>query len=204
MATPTQSRLRYRLATKDDVASITAIANWYAQHTVINFSVKPEPLEQWMKMWEDEHERLPWYVVGRPDDVHTQAVADTADVAGFAKASPFRARCAYQWTVEVSVYLDPSMKGHGAGMALYDLVLRDVQALGYHMAVAGITLPNAASVRLHESFGFVPCGVMKRIGWKFGAWHDVGFWQKSLNAGPSDGSAPPPVRRMADLKRCPD
>lgn len=99
---------------------------------------------------------------------------------GYAYASPHRAREAYRLTVETSVYVAPEAQGQGVGRALYEALLGDLRDRGFAVALAGITLPNEASVALHEATGFAPVGVFRGIGWKFGAWHDVGWWQRRL------------------------
>ena len=100
--------------------------------------------------------RLPWLVATRGDDV-----------VGYAYASRHRARRAYRWSVEVSVYLREREQGRGTGRALYAELLGEVRSLGYAMALADITLPNASSVRLHEAMGFQPIGVFSSVGYKF-------------------------------------
>src|SRR4051812_47636168 len=116
-----------------------------------------------------EQPRLPWLVASR----------DGA-VVGYAYASRHRARRAYRWSVEVSVYLRESEQGRGTGRALYDELLDVLRGLGYVRALAGITLPNEQSVGLHEAMGFEPIGIFRGVGFKHGQWHDVGWWQLSL------------------------
>jgi L-amino acid N-acyltransferase YncA len=112
-------------------------------------------------------------------------------VAGFAYGAPHRERAAYRWAADVSVYVDPAHQRRGIGRALYEALLERLRQQRFHVACAGITLPNAASVGLHESLGFELVGVYRAIGWKAGAWRDVGWWQLRLL--PShDGSVPPP------------
>jgi len=102
------------------------------------------------------------------------------EVAGFAYSCPHRARAAYRWSADVSVYVGADCRRAGVGRALYTELLGRLRAQGFHVACAGITLPNEASVGLHESFGFEPVGVYREIGWKAGAWRDVGWWQLRL------------------------
>jgi phosphinothricin acetyltransferase len=112
---------------------------------------------------------------------HQFLVAEAAgEVAGYAYACRWRERSAYDWAVEVSVYVDAAHHGNGVGRALYAELLERLRAQGFRIAVAGITLPNPASVALHESMGFAPIGALRQIGWKQGAWHDVGYWQLLL------------------------
>jgi len=114
-------------------------------------------------------------------------------VAGFAYGAEHRTRAGYRWAVDVSVYVDPGAHRRGVGRALYGALLPMVREQGFHMACAGITLPNPASVALHESFGFEPVGVYRAIGWKAGAWRDVGWWQLQLiePSPPGAGRQPP-------------
>lgn len=109
-------------------------------------------------------------------------------VVGFAYACAFNPRPVYRWSVSVSVYVAADQRGRGAGRALYGELFERLRRRGFRMACAGITLPNDASVALHESFGFRPIGVLGEIGWKQGAWHDVGWWQ--LELAPAGEGAP--------------
>lgn len=112
-------------------------------------------------------------------------------VAGFAYGSPHRERAAYRWAAEVSVYVDPAHHRQGIGRALYEALFARLRARRLAVVCAGVTLPNDASVALHESLGFEPVGVYRAIGWKAGAWHDVGWWQLRMLA-PDDAAGPPP------------
>jgi phosphinothricin acetyltransferase len=112
-------------------------------------------------------------------------------VVGFAYASPHRARAAYRWAADVAVYLASEVRGRGLGRALYEALLPSLRAQRLQVACAGITLPNEASVRLHESLGFEPVGVYRGIGWKAGAWRDVGWWQLRLQPAGEDPPAEP-------------
>jgi L-amino acid N-acyltransferase YncA len=113
-------------------------------------------------------------------------------VVGYAYAYPFQERPAYRWTVGVSVYVAPGEQGRGLGRALYAALFDRLRERGFRMAHAGITLPNEASVALHESFGFKQIGVNREVGWKHGAWRDVGWWQMELRPA---GEGPPPEPR---------
>ncbi|HEV7772669.1 MAG TPA: arsinothricin resistance N-acetyltransferase ArsN1 family B [Conexibacter sp.] len=112
-------------------------------------------------------------------------------VVGFAYGSPHRERAAYRWACEVSVYIDAAHRGRGIGRALYEALFALLRAQRIHVACAGITLPNDASVGLHETLGFELVGNYRRIGWKAGAWHDVGWWQLQLLPQLDDGTPPP-------------
>lgn len=119
-------------------------------------------------------------------------VADVGEVVGFAYATPHRSRPAYRWAVEVSVYVGEGHRGEGHGRRLYDSLFAELRERNYRIACAGITLPNEASVRLHEALGFLPVGVYRRIGWKLGAWRDVGWWQLELSP-PAEGTPSEPL-----------
>jgi phosphinothricin acetyltransferase len=94
-------------------------------------------------------------------------------VLGFAYASPHRARAAYRWSVDSSVYVRSGTRHRGIAKALYGALFELLRRQGYVNVYAGITLPNPASVRLHESTGFSLVGTYARVGFKFGRWHDV-------------------------------
>lgn len=113
-------------------------------------------------------------------------------VAGYAYAGPHRARAAYRWAADVSVYVDAGFHRGGVGRELYTELLERLRGQGIRVACAGITLPNAGSVGLHESFGFEQVGVWRAIGWKLGAWRDVGWWQLQL-APQDEAGAPAPA-----------
>jgi L-amino acid N-acyltransferase YncA len=102
------------------------------------------------------------------------------EVAGYAYACPHRERAAYRWAADVSVYVDPAHRRTGIARALYVALFERLREQDIRVATAGITLPNDASVALHESLGFEPVGVFRGIGWKHGAWRDVGWWQLEL------------------------
>jgi L-amino acid N-acyltransferase YncA len=113
-------------------------------------------------------------------------------VAGYAYATAFNERPAYRWSTSVSVYVAEEARGAGIGRALYEALFDRLRERGFRMACAGITLPNEASWGLHKSLGFEPVGVNREIGWKQGAWHDVGWYQLELAPAPE---GPPPEPR---------
>ena len=114
------------------------------------------------------------------------------EVLGYAYACRWADRAAYDWSVETSVYVDAAHHGKGIGRALYTELLERLVAQGFRIAVAGITLPNPASISLHESMGFESIGSLRAIGWKEGGWRDVGYWQRAL-APLGDGAPEPPL-----------
>jgi L-amino acid N-acyltransferase YncA len=118
---------------------------------------------------------------------HAWLVAEREEeVVGYAYATAFNERPAYRWSTSVSVYVGDGARGEGLGRALYEALFDRLRERGYRMACAGITLPNEASCGLHESLGFKLVGVNREIGWKQGAWRDVGWYQLEL-APPPDG-----------------
>jgi L-amino acid N-acyltransferase YncA len=117
---------------------------------------------------------------------------DDGRVAGYAYGGPFMSRPAYRWSVSVSVYTEPGRRRPGAGRALYGALFDRLAARGYRMALAGIALPNDASVGLHRALGFEPVGTYRRVGWKHGRWHDVAWSQRPLGGtGDDDEPAAP-------------
>lgn len=178
--------MRIRLAAEPDVPVINAIGNHYIVHTHVHFALAPVRDEEMLADWRATRDAYPWYV------------ADDRGVIGFARASRWKGRCAYDWAAEVSVYLRPDATGRGVGRALYERLFATLRAQGYRTAIAGVALPNEASVRLHEAMGMTRVGVFDRVGWKFGRWIDVAYWL--LNWPPNDPGrdAPAPVRPVAE------
>ncbi|MFO0600375.1 MAG: arsinothricin resistance N-acetyltransferase ArsN1 family B [Myxococcaceae bacterium] len=159
-----------RDATVADAAAIQAIYAPYVRETFISFELEPpEPSEIARRIDEVQRQSLPWLVA-----------VEGEQVAGYAYASRHRERAAYATSVDVAVYLAPTSRGRGLGKALYAALFERLEALGKHMAFAGIALPNEASVRLHAALGFTPVGVYREVGFKFGRYHDVGWWQRRV------------------------
>ncbi|HEX5990331.1 MAG TPA: GNAT family N-acetyltransferase [Solirubrobacterales bacterium] len=124
---------------------------------------------------------------------HAWLVAERGgEVVGYAYATGFNERPAYRWSASVSVYIAESARGRGVGRALYEALFQRLRERGFRMACAGITLPNEASVGLHEALGFERTGVNREIGFKEGAWRDVGWFQ--LELAPAPGGPPPEPR----------
>lgn len=123
---------------------------------------------------------------------HAWVVAERdGGVVGFARAMPFKESAGYRWSVTVSIYVAEDERGRGVGKALYEALFDRLRERGFRMACAGIALPNEASVGLHEDLGFELVGVNREIGWKQGAWRDVGWYQRELTQAP-DGPPPEP------------
>jgi len=181
-----------RPATVADAAAIAAVYRPYVVDTVISFETEPPDGDEMARRMAAEPP-LPWLVAERD-----------GRVTGYAYASAHRARAAYRWGADVSVYLDATEHGRGTGGALYGRLLPLLRDLGYVAAYAGIALPNPASVGLHESLGFSLVGVYRRVGYKHGGWHDVGWWQLPLvDPPPSNPPEPRPWRPGATPGRTP-
>jgi phosphinothricin acetyltransferase len=110
---------------------------------------------------------------------------DAGELLGFASYGPFRARPAYKYSVEHSVYVDTRFRGQGVGRVLLEAIIEAAQRQGYHVLVGGIDAANAVSIKLHESLGFTHCGTVKESGFKFGRWLDLALYQRILST-PTD------------------
>jgi L-amino acid N-acyltransferase YncA len=131
--------------------------------------------------------------IERLTETHAWLVAeDDGEIIGYAYGCPHRERAAYQWATEVSVYVAARHQRRGAGRALYEELFGLLAERGFRLALGGIALPNDASVALHEACGFKPVGVYRGIGFKHGAWWDVGWWQLELATNAGDGRAAEP------------
>jgi L-amino acid N-acyltransferase YncA len=119
--------------------------------------------------------------IARTSATHPWLVAESGgEVVGYAYACEHRTRPAYRWAADVSVYVAADRRGEGNGRRLYQELFDRLRSQGFRTACAGITLPNPASVALHEGLGFARVGIFRAIGWKEGAWRDVGWWQLEL------------------------
>ena len=159
-----------REAGEADLGAIAAIHAHYVAETAATFDEEPLPVEGWLEKWRTaQNADQPWWVS-----------EEAGEVVGFAYCGSFRPKAAYRPTVETTIYLDSGAVGRGLGRSLYSDLLAEAARRGFHLAVAGITLPNAASVRLHEGLGFSAVGVFSEVGHKQGEWWDVGWWQRRL------------------------
>lgn len=152
-----------------DAEAIVAIYNHYIANTVVTFEEQPVTAPR-MAQRLDEAAPLPWLV----------AESD-GEVVGYACASKWKGRCAYRYSVESSVYLDPAAVGRGIGSMLYAALIDALHAQRLHTIISGIALPNDASIRLHEKFGFRKIGHFEQVGYKFGRWIDVAYFQLSID-----------------------
>jgi phosphinothricin acetyltransferase len=161
-----------RAAHADDFPAIAAITNHYIETTAIHFAYEPVTADALRHSWH-AHPHHP-FLVDDPGD----------GVIAYAKSGPWRERAAYNWTAEVGIYVSPTAHGRRIGTALYTALLDELAAANFRSAVAGITLPNAASIALHTRLGFEPVGTFKDAGFKHSAWHDVAFFQKRFSTEP--------------------
>lgn len=176
-----------RLACEDDGASLAAIYGPIVRDTQISFEMEPPDAAGMAGRVRETLVQYPWIVYERDDGV-----------VGYAYGSQHHVRAAYQWAVNVTVYVDERSRRGGVGRALYTSLFRILVAQGYYRAYAGITLPNPGSVGLHEAMGFVPVGVYRDVGFKLGRWHDVGWWQRSLQDNPG---IPVPPRHIGAVQQ---
>jgi L-amino acid N-acyltransferase YncA len=169
-----------RDASDRDAEACAAIYAPYVTDTVITFeNVPPSPADMAARIAAAQCGHA-WLVL-----------VDGADVVGYAYGGQHKERAAYRWSCEVSVYLERGRRRTGAGRALYTALFDRLAARGFRIAVAGMTLPNDASVGLHRAMGFEPVGTYRRIGWKHGRWHDVAWVQRELGGGVDDPPAEP-------------
>ena len=159
-----------RAVAESDASPIAEIYNHYVASTVITFEEVPVSAPEMARRIGDvASASLPWLVAERE-----------GRVAGYAYASQWKARSAYRFSVEVTVYVHPGCPRLGIGRRLYEELLSALRARGIHAAFGVIALPNEASVTLHERFGFAKVAHLSEVGFKFGRWIDVGYWQLML------------------------
>jgi len=173
-----------RIRDADPARDATDCAAIYAPHvegSAVSFEERAPSAEEMAARIEHYAATHAWLVAERE-----------AKVVGYAYATAFNERPAYRWSASVSVYVAEGERGAGVGRGLYTALFERLRERGFRMACAGVTLPNEASVTLHEKFGFEPVGVNREIGWKHGAWRDVGWWQLEL-APAGDGPPPEPL-----------
>src|SRR3982751_577949 len=154
----------YRRASADDAPEIAAIYAPYVRDTIVSFETEAPDAAEIASRIERIGRQYPWLTA-----------AMNGHGVGYAYACENRSRLAYRWSVDTAVYLDPSAQGRGVGRALYRGLFALLRAQGYVNAFAGIALPNDASVKLHEATGFTLIGVYRNVGYKLGAWRDVGW-----------------------------
>jgi phosphinothricin acetyltransferase len=161
--------VRIRQACVADAADIHRIYAPIVSETVISFEEVPPTVEEMERRIASTLMNYPYFV----------AVKDER-VCGYAYAGQHATRAAYRFSANTTVYVAPQVHRTGVGSGLYSTLLAELTRRGFHAVFAGIALPNPASVAMHESVGFEPLGVYREVGFKFGRWHDVGWWQRRL------------------------
>ena len=179
-------RIAIRFAVADDAAAIAALYAPFVEADATSFETEPPSAAEMRTRISETTLAYPWLVC-ECDGV----------IAGYAYASRHRSRTAYQWCVETSVYVHNDFRRSGVARGLYTSLLAVLSAQGFVNAYAAITLPNARSVALHEAVGFLPLGVYRGIGYKLGAWHDVGWWHLVITRHPESPETP---KSIADVQ----
>lgn len=163
--------VRIRLACELDAEAVAAIYSPFVEQTAISFETIPPGRDEILRRIVETTVAYPWLVCELD-----------GEVVGYAYATQHRVRAAYRWSVDTSAYIGTAHRRRGIGRGLYASLFEILRAQGFFNAYAGITLPNAASVGLHEAVGFKNLGIYERVGYKLGRWHDVGWWQFVLQA----------------------
>lgn len=158
-----------RKAELKDASQVADVYNYYVQQTHHTFETEPLGAEEMQKRIEDTTEEYPFLVA-----------EEDGEIVGYAYATQFKLRQAYEYASEVSIYVRNAAKQKGIGTQLYTQLFEDLQETDIHAVVAGISLPNDASVRFHERLGFEKVAHFKEVGYKLGRWIDVGYWEKIL------------------------
>jgi L-amino acid N-acyltransferase YncA len=158
-----------RPATARDAPSIAAIYNYYIEQTIITFEEAPVANDEMAQRIESVGAHYPWLVSASDDRVD-----------GYAYAAAWQSRSAYRYSVETTIYCDSGRLGVGVGRKLYSALLDAVRQREFHTAIAGIALPNDASIALHEKLGYRKIAEFREVGFKFGRWIDVGYWELLL------------------------
>jgi len=176
--------MRVRAATPADAGAIAEIYRPYVEASYISFETEAPDVDEIARRMGSAGVLYPWLA----------AEDEAGRLAGYAYACAFRPRAAYRFAVETSVYVRHGAHGRGIGAALYAPLLEMLARQGFTQAIAAISLPNPASVALHERFGFRGAGTYEQVGWKLGRWHDVGLWQRPLAAAADPPAEPRPYR----------
>lgn len=161
-----------RTAKSSDAKAIANIYNYYISNTVVTFEEDTiSSAEINYRISEIGSMNLPWLVA-----------EDSGEIIGYAYASQWHGRCAYRFSVEITVYLSHLLISQGWGTRLYENLFSELKKKSIHVVIGGIALPNIASIALHEKFGMEKVAHFKEVGFKFNRWVDVGYWQGKLNA----------------------
>lgn len=159
--------MKIRKVTIEDAEKVGEIYNYYIQNTHHTFEVEPLSVEATQRRIEKITKNYPFLVA-----------ENDSELLGYAHAVPFKLRQAYEHTAEVSIYVKNQSKQRGIGSLLYEKLFDKLEDTDIHALVAGISLPNDASVKFHEKLGFEKVAHFKEVGYKLGRWIDVGYWEK--------------------------
>jgi phosphinothricin acetyltransferase len=183
-------KLSIRVARPEDGAAVARIYEPYVLKTPISFEETPPAAEEMSDRIRQTLPRFPYLI----------AEAD-GEVAGYACAGAHASRASYRWGADVAIYLAQSHHRRGIGAHLYGQLLPLLIKQRFVKAYAGVTLPNAASVGLHESLGFKLVGIYRNVGYKMGAWRDVGWWDRNLvESIPNRPDEPIPFNSLPEFK----
>jgi L-amino acid N-acyltransferase YncA len=182
-----------RHASPKDAGGILEIYAPFCLATAVTFETQPPTVDELRQRITRTLTVLPWLVC-----------VQVGLIYGYAYASRHRERAGYRWSVDVSVYVRDGHRRKGLGRALYSSLFAILRLQGFYNVLAGIGLPNPASVSLHESMGLRPLGVYQGIGFKCGQWHDVGWWQLALRPGVGDPEEPLTFPVVRDRPECDD
>jgi L-amino acid N-acyltransferase YncA len=177
-----------RDATERDAEACARIYAPYVTDTAISFETDPPSPAEMARRIAAAARTHAWLVL--EDGVLEDSGDDTDSVIGYAYAGPFKARAAYRWSCEVSVYLDRERRRSGGGRALYAALFDRLAERGFRTAFAGMTVPNEASAALHRAMGFEPVGTYRGVGWKHGAWRDTAWVQRTIATGDDPPAEP--------------
>lgn len=156
-----------------DAQAICNIYNYYIDKTIITFEEESIDAAEMEKKIRQTKTKLPWLVYCDENNEDK--------VLGYAYASIWKSRSAFQYSVESSVYIDKNHAGKGIGTKLYEELINKLISLGYHAVIGGIAIPNDDSIKLHEKLGFEKVAHFNQVGKKFGKWIDVEYWQLPLD-----------------------
>lgn len=161
-----------RPATTEDAAAIARIYNHYVLHTAITFEEEAVNVAEMEFRIRDITVKYPWLVC-----------EEGGEVVAYAYAGPWKSRSAYRYSCELAVYVEDGLGGRGYGRKVYETLLEELRDREVRVVIGGILVPNSASVALHEKLGFKKVAHFEKVGFKFGQWQDVGYWELILNDG---------------------
>ena len=178
-----------RFAQAKDIKQIANIYTYFIENTAITFETVSPTLKEMENRLQETRKFYPWLVC-----------EDSSGITGYAYASKHRQREAYQWSVDVTVYLKQGCGGQGLGTKLYSELIKLLKQQGFYNAYAGIALPNDASVALHEKLGFKKVAEYNNVGFKHGKWWNVGWWELFLQSSYEKPIAPISIQKLPDVE----